>query len=155
MIDVRGARVAVIGAGGSARAICHGLSRRGAEVTIYARELKKAQPLADEFNTQIAALESFKGEAEVVINCSPVGMSGPSEGLSLIKAESLEGVKLVYDLIYTPEETALLGDAKRAGCRTLGGLAMLVGQAAEQFRLWTGLEAPMDVMWRAARGDRL
>jgi shikimate 5-dehydrogenase len=82
-------------------------------------------------------------------------MSGPSEGLSLIKAESLEGVMLVYDLIYTPEETALLGDAKRAGCRTLGGLAMLVGQAAEQFQLWTGLEAPIDVKWRAARGDRL
>jgi 3-dehydroquinate dehydratase / shikimate dehydrogenase len=155
MIDVRGARVAVIGAGGAARAICHGLSRRGAEVTIYARELKKAQPLADEFNTQIASLESFKGEADIVINCSPVGMSGPSVGRSLIKAESLEGVKLVYDLIYTPEETALLRDAARAGCRTLGGLAMLVGQAAEQFRLWTGLEAPVDVMWRAARGDWL
>jgi len=151
MIDVRGARVAVIGAGGSARAICYGLNRRGAEVTIYARDLKKARPLADEFKTRIAALETFKGEADVVINCSPVGMSGPSVGRSLIKAESLEGVKLVYDLIYTPEETALLGDAERAGCRTLGGLAMLVGQAAEQFRLWTGLEAPVDVMWQAVR----
>jgi len=155
MIDVKGARVAVIGAGGSARAICYGLSHRGAEVTIYARDLKKAQPLADEFKTRIAPTESFDGEADVVINCAPVGMSGHSEGRSLIKAESLEGVKLVYDLIYTPEETALLADAKRAGCRTLGGLAMLVGQAAEQFRLWTGLEAPMDVMWRAARGDWL
>ena len=148
---MRGARVAVIGAGGSARAICHGLSRRGAEVTIYARDLKKAQPLAGEFNTQIASLESFKGEADIVINCSPVGMSGHCEGRSLIKAESLEGVKRVYDLIYTPEETALLRDATQAGCRTLGGLAMLVGQAAEQFRLWTGLEAPVDVMWQAAR----
>jgi 3-dehydroquinate dehydratase / shikimate dehydrogenase len=155
MIDVRGARVAVIGAGGSARAICHGLSRRGAEVTIYARDFKKAQPLADEFKARIASLESFNGEADVVINCSPVGMSGPSKGLSLIKAESLEGVKLVYDLIYTPEETALLVDAKQAGCRTLGGLAMLVGQAVEQFRLWTGLEAPVDVMWQAARSDWL
>ncbi|MGH8845777.1 MAG: shikimate dehydrogenase family protein, partial [Polaromonas sp.] len=150
MIDVKGARVAVIGAGGSARAICYGLSQRGADVTIYARDLKKAQLLADEFKTRIASLESFRGEADVVINCAPVGMSGHSEGRSLIKAESLEGVKLVYDLVYTPEETALLGDAKRAGCRTLGGLAMLVGQAAEQFRLWTGLEAPVDVMWRAA-----
>jgi 3-dehydroquinate dehydratase/shikimate dehydrogenase len=149
MIDVHNARVAVIGAGGSARAICYGLSHRGADVTIYARDLKKAQPLADEFRTRIATLESFKGEADVVINCAPVGMSGHSEGRSLIKAESLEGVKLVYDLIYTPEETALLSDAKRAGCRTLGGLAMLVGQAAEQFRLWTGLEAPVDVMWQA------
>src|SRR5262245_24131434 len=152
MIDVKGARVAVIGSGGSARAICYGLSRRGADVTIYARDLKKAQPLADEFGARTASLESFNGEADVVINCAPVGMSGPSEGLSLIKAESLEGVKLVYDLIYTPEETALLAAAKRAGCRTLGGLAMLVGQAAEQFRLWTGLEAPADELWRAARG---
>jgi 3-dehydroquinate dehydratase/shikimate dehydrogenase len=153
MIDVRGARVAVIGAGGSARAICYGLSQRGAGVTIYARELKKAQPLADEFKTRLAQLDSFSGGADVVINCSPVGMSGHSEGRSLIKAESLEGVKLVYDLIYAPEETALLGEAKRAGCRTLGGLAMLVGQAAEQFRLWTGLEAPIDVLWRAVKDN--
>jgi 3-dehydroquinate dehydratase / shikimate dehydrogenase len=153
MIDVRGARVAVIGAGGSARAVCYGLSQRGAGVTIYARELKRAQPLADEFKTRIAPLESFGGEADVVINCAPIGMSGHSEGRSLIKAEALEGVNLVYDLIYTPEETALLGEAKRAGCRTLGGMAMLVSQAAEQFRLWTGLEAPVEVMWRAVRGD--
>jgi 3-dehydroquinate dehydratase/shikimate dehydrogenase len=150
MIDVHGARVAVLGAGGSARAVCYGLSQRDAFVTIYARDFKKAQPLADEFMARIAPLESFNGEADIVINCSPVGMSGHSEGRSLIKAESLEGVKLVYDLIYTPEETALLADAKRAGCRTLGGLAMLVGQAAEQFRLWTGLEIPVDVMWSAA-----
>jgi 3-dehydroquinate dehydratase/shikimate dehydrogenase len=153
MIDVHGARVAVIGAGGSARAICYGLSQRDAAVTIYARELKKAQPLADEFKTRIATLDSFKGETDVVINCAPVGMSGHSEGRSLLKPESLEGVKLVYDLIYAPEETALLRDAKRAGCRTLGGLAMLVWQAAEQFRLWTELEAPVDVMWRAINGE--
>jgi shikimate dehydrogenase len=67
----------------------------------------------------------------------------------------LRGVKLVYDLVYTPEETALLRAARAAGCRTLGGLAMLVGQAVEQFRLWTGLEAPVDVMWQAVRpGER-
>jgi 3-dehydroquinate dehydratase/shikimate dehydrogenase len=153
MIDVKGARVAVIGAGGSARAICYGLSWRGADVTIYARDLKKAQPLGDEFKMRTSSLESFNGEADVVINCTPIGMRDHSEGRSTIKAETLEGVKLVYDLIYTPEETALLRDAKHAGCQTLGGLAMLVGQAAEQFRLWTGLEAPVDVMWRAVRGD--
>ncbi|MGE0130767.1 MAG: shikimate dehydrogenase [Blastocatellales bacterium] len=149
MIDVKNARVAVIGAGGSARAICYGLRERGADTTIYARDLKKAQPLADEFKAQMATLDSFNGEADVVINCAPIGMHGHSEGQSLINAELLKSVKLVYDLIYTPEETALLRDAKQAGCQTLGGLAMLVGQAAEQFRLWTGLEAPVDVMWRA------
>jgi 3-dehydroquinate dehydratase/shikimate dehydrogenase len=149
LLDVKSARVAVIGAGGSARAICYGLAERGADVTIYARDLKKAQPLAEEFKTRIASLESFRGGVDVVINCTPIGMHGHSEGQSPINADSLKNVKLVYDLIYTPEETALLRNAKQAGCQTLGGLAMLVGQAREQFRLWTGLEAPVDVMWQA------
>ena len=147
--DVRGARVAVIGAGGSARAICYGLRQRNADVTIYARDTRKAQPLADEFKTSLNTLDSFNGQADIIINCSPIGMHGHSEGQSLLRKESLPGVKLVYDLIYTPEETALLRDARQAGCQTLGGLAMLVGQAVEQFRLWTGLEVPTDVMWQA------
>src|SRR5215510_12155386 len=84
MIDLKGARVAVIGAGGSARAICYGLSQRGAVVTIYARDMRKAQPLADEFKIRIAPLESFERNADIVINCAPVGMSGHSEGRSLI-----------------------------------------------------------------------
>jgi shikimate dehydrogenase len=149
LMDVRGARVAVLGAGGAARAICYGLNERGADVTIYSRDVRKAQPLADEFKAQTASLGSFKGEADVVINCTPLGMSGHSENHSPVEAESLSGVKLVYDLVYNPEETVLLRDARGAGGRTLGGLAMLVGQAAEQFRLWTGSEAPADVMWRA------
>ena len=145
-----GPRVAVIGAGGSARAICYGLNQRGAAVTIFARDLHKAQSLADEFNTKLAALDTFSGDTDIVINCTPIGMLHHSEGQSPLRADSLAGVKLVYDLIYTPEDTALLRDANAAGCQTLGGLAMLVGQAREQFRLWTGLEAPLEVMWQAA-----
>src|SRR5262249_61822127 len=91
-------------------------------------------------------LESFDGQSEIVINCTPLGMSRHSEGQLPISPETLRGVKLVYDLIYTPEETALLQTARNVGCQTLGGLAMLVAQAAEQFRLWTGLEAPVEVM---------
>jgi shikimate dehydrogenase len=148
MIGLRGARVAVIGAGGSARAICYGLSQRGANVTIFARNLKKALPLAQEFNAKLMALSAFKGETEIVINCTPIGMRHHSEDQSPLNFESLQGVKLVYDLIYTPEETALLRDAKSANCQTLGGLAMLIGQAAEQFRLWTGTSPPVDVFWQ-------
>lgn len=150
-LDVRGARVAVLGAGGSARAVCYGLQQRGAEVTIYARAAAKAQPLADEFNATAAALDRFHGQADIVINCTPLGMKGHSEGQSPITAESLRGVRLVFDLVYNPEETALLQAAQTAGCDTLSGLAMLVAQAAEQFRLWTGRPAPIDVMWQAAR----
>jgi 3-dehydroquinate dehydratase/shikimate dehydrogenase len=151
LLDVRDARAAVLGAGGSARAVCYGLQQRGAEVTVYAREAAKAQPLAAEFNAAAAALASFQGQTDIVINCTPMGMKGHSEGVSPVTAETLQGVRLVYDLVYNPEQTALLQAAQTAGCQTLGGLAMLVAQAAEQFRLWTGRAAPLDVMWQAAR----
>ena len=99
LMDVRDARVAVLGAGGSARAICDGLRERGAEVTIYARNIAKAQPLASEFHAQTASLESFRGQADVVINCTPIGMHGHSEGESPIRAEALQGeTGLRFDL---------------------------------------------------------
>jgi shikimate 5-dehydrogenase len=148
-IELRNARVAVLGAGGSARAVCYGLSERGAVTTVYARDVNKAQPLAREFNAQSAALTDFKGECDIVINCTPIGMKGVAEGQSPVPAETLRGVKLVYDLVYNPEMTQLLSDAQSAGCAVLGGLTMLVAQAGEQFRLWTGETAPTKLMWRA------
>jgi len=145
LVDLRNARVAVIGAGGSARALLYGLRQRRANITIFARDSRKAQPLGDEFGAKVSSLESFAGKADIVINCTPIGMHGHSEGQSPLPAASLQGVKLVYDLIYTPEKTALLNDAEAAGCQTLGGLAMLAGQAAEQFRLWTGMEVSKEI----------
>ncbi len=149
LLDVKGARAAIIGAGGAARAICYGLQQRGTKVTIYARDVHKAQTLADEFNANAAAISAFHGNADIVINCTPVGMQGHNQNASPIQGDALQNVRLVYDLIYNPQETQLLKEAKAAGCQTLGGMAMLLGQAAEQFRLWTGEEAPLDVMWRA------
>ena len=140
LIELKSARVAVLGAGGSARAVCFGLKERGALVSIHARNLKKAQILAHEFAAEVRPIESFDGHADLVINCTPIGMRGHSEGESPIKVEYLKDVKLVYDLVYNPEETALLRGAEKAGCRTLGGLEMLTAQAAGQFHLWTGLE---------------
>ena len=137
---------AVIGAGGSARAVCYGLRERGAAVTVYARDPEKARILAAEFDAAAAPLDEFRGAADILVNCTPIGMHGHSEGQSPVPAERLRDVELVYDLIYTPEETALLAAARAAGSRTLGGLEMLLAQAGEQFRLWTGLQAPLDVM---------
>lgn len=150
LIELRDARVAVIGAGGAARAICYGLSERGAQVTVFARNQNKAQMLADEFSAHAALIENFDGKTDIVINCTPLGMQGHDEGTSPLSAERLNGVKLVYDLIYNPVETALLKDARTAGCQTLSGLAMLIGQAAEQFRLWTGQDAPVELMLETA-----
>jgi 3-dehydroquinate dehydratase/shikimate dehydrogenase len=150
LMNVKDARAAIIGAGGAARAICYGLRERGARVTIYARDLHKAQTLAAEFNAQAADLADFNGEADLVINCTPVGMRGHKEDASPLPAEALQNVRLVYDLIYNPLATRLLQEANAAGCQTLGGLAMLLGQAAEQFRLWTGTAAPLAVMRQTA-----
>lgn len=148
-IELHNARVAVLGAGGSARAVCYGLKRSGATTTVFARDVGKAQTLADEFNASAASLSEFKGDCDVVINCTPMGMKGYGEGQSPVAAKSLRDVKLVFDLVYNPEMTQLLSDAQSAGCTILGGLTMLVAQAGEQFRLWTGEEAPFKLMWRA------
>jgi 3-dehydroquinate dehydratase/shikimate dehydrogenase len=143
LIDVKKAKVAVIGAGGAARAICYGLIERHANVTVYARDPGKARLIARDFSVETASIDDFNGQADVLINCTPIGMRGHSEGLSPVKAASLRGVRLVYDLVYNPQETALLRQARDAGCQMLGGLAMLVGQAEEQFRLWTGEKVRM------------
>jgi 3-dehydroquinate dehydratase / shikimate dehydrogenase len=120
-VTLKGARVAVLGTGGSARAVIYGLKQRGAEVISFGRK----------------TLNEFKGDVEIVINCTPLGMKGDNEGRSPVR--DLSGVKLVYDLVYNPEETELLRIARTAGCETIGGLEMFYAQAEEQYRLWSGM----------------
>ena len=78
-------------------------------------------------------------------------LHGGEEGRSPLEGTRIPGSALVYDLVYNPVDTPLLLAAKRAGAKTLGGLAMLVYQGASAFELWTGKKAPMDVMFKAAR----
>ena len=134
--------VAVIGAGGAARAALWALRREGAKVTLFARAPIKAAILAQFFEVPCEPLEgaSFDGY-DVVINATP---EAPAT------AEQLAGAGLVYDLIYNPIETALLKEARKAGCDTLGGLPMLVAQARLQFELWTGKKPSAAVMHNAA-----
>ncbi len=135
---LRDARVAVIGAGGAARAAIWALQRQDANVTVFARNVSKAQSLANLFGISCASLTeaSFAG-FDLVINTTPVG-SGAHIDQSPITREQLSGSRCVYDLIYNPRETLLLREAHEAGCETLGGLEMLVAQAGLQFELWTG-----------------
>ena len=140
--SLKALRVAVIGAGGAARAAVWALRRDGAGVTVFARNPIKGGLLAEAFGASCEALSgaSFRGY-DVVINATP---ECPAT------SEQLAGAGVGYDLIYNPIETGFLREARAAGCQTLGGLAMLVAQARLQFELWTGQIPPADVMHDAA-----
>lgn len=138
--DLSNARVALLGAGGAARACVYALKKAGADVTIFARNLDKAKLLSDESGIALNQLPTASNQLlnfDILVNSTPVGMKGKSEGESPIHKASLEGLKLVYDLIYAPEKTKLLSDAAELGIKTLGGMEMLLGQAAAQQKLWT------------------
>ncbi len=151
VVELEGARVAVIGAGGAARALLWSLRARGAQTTVFARETARAAETAEEFGARLSQFgdASFAGY-ELVINETPLGTRGPYEKETPATAAQLRGARVVYDLVYNPAETRLLREARAAGCVTVGGLPMLVAQAAAQFRLWTGREAPVEVMRAAA-----
>jgi shikimate dehydrogenase len=88
----------------------------------------------------------------LLINCTSVGMSGTNqEKDSPVPSELIPSGALVFDLIYRPVKTPLLKAAEERGARVLGGLPMLIYQGAESFALWTGREAPVEVMLAAAR----
>lgn len=131
---LRDAKVAVIGAGGAARAAVYALRQQNAVVTVFARDVVKAQSLG-------VACESLSGASfagyDFVINATPLG-SGARIDQTPATREQLNGVRCVYDLIYNPRETRLLREALAAGCETLGGLEMLISQGKLQFELWTG-----------------
>lgn len=132
------AKVAIVGAGGAARAAMYALRRQHARITLFARDVVKAQPLAQFFDVSCESLAgaSFAGY-DFVVNATPLG-SGAHIDQTPLTEEQLKGVWCVYDLIYNPRETRLIREARAAGCKTLGGLDMLIAQAKLQFELWTG-----------------
>ena len=149
--NLKGERCAVIGAGGAARAVIYGLLERGAQVKVFARSFDRANSLSESFGVSVSGIESLQSnDARVIVNTTPVGMRGHSEGSSPVPAEVLQDRKIVYDLVYNPLETQLLRDARAAGCQTVSGIEMLIAQAALQFELWTGRKPPIETMREAA-----
>jgi 3-dehydroquinate dehydratase/shikimate dehydrogenase len=149
--DLTEARVALFGAGGAARACVKTLRDEGAAVTIFGRNAEKGQALAQEFGAAYqpsAGDRIMSDEFDIVVNATPLGM-GTNSNFTVLTAPQLERLKLVYDLIYNPAETRLMREAKTAGVPAIGGLEMLIAQGAEQFRIWTGLEAPVQEMREA------
>jgi 3-dehydroquinate dehydratase/shikimate dehydrogenase len=141
-------RASVLGAGGAARAVVQGLSSRGATVTVHARRQEAAAALAAHFACAAGDWPPEAGAWDLLVNTTPVG-TWPRVEESPVEASILHG-RLVYDLVYNPPETALLRAARERGAKTIGGLEMLVRQAAAQFEWWTRHPAPVEVMRTAA-----
>ncbi|NKB88030.1 MAG: type I 3-dehydroquinate dehydratase [Acidobacteria bacterium] len=143
-----GACAAVLGAGGAARAAVLALQQAGADVTVFARDVSRAEVATGDLGCAIRGFSDFRPGASVIVNSTPVGML-PTDG-SPIPTTDLEGDEVVMDMIYRPQWTRLLADAKERGCRTVNGLEMFLAQAAAQYRWWLDDEAPADVMRDAA-----
>ncbi len=145
-------RCAVLGTGGAARAALWSLLEHEADVTVYGRDVEKAKNLAGEFGSSWNNLDGASfGSFSVVINATPLGTVGPLVAETPAVASQLSGASFVYDLVYNPISTRFMAEAESVGCKTLGGLEMLVTQAEEQFKLWTGGTAPEGVMREAAK----
>jgi shikimate dehydrogenase len=147
-VELAGQRAAVLGAGGAAAAVLAALTSRGADVTVYARRPEAAQRIAARFGVKAASWPPDPGTWDLLVNTTPVG-TWPDCDASPVEAPIVHS-GVVYDLVYNPQDTALLKQARAAGCSAIGGLEMLVRQAAGQFEWWTGQRAPLEVMQAAA-----
>lgn len=143
--------VAVIGAGGVARAVVAGLAHYGATVVVYNRTLERAEELAAGFSGGAGKVVAARLEklcdscCQVYINCTSVGMHPDIDQTPMPTPPDAWGPgTVVFDTIYNPLETKWMLDAKASGCLTIPGTEMFVRQAAAQFKLWTGLNAPLE-----------
>jgi len=160
-IEPGGSKVFLAGAGGAARAVMSAFCMNGAErIYVLNRTLDKAQRLASDFGERftktsieavpfgdVKAIEAALGKADILVNSTSSGMDG-REGLDL-PLDKMKKTAAVYDLVYKPRETELVKEARGLGLKAAGGLGMLLYQGALSFEIWTGRQAPVDVMKKA------
>jgi len=151
-LRLKGARIAVLGAGGAARAAVFGLVAQGAEVFVVNRTHEKAVALARQAKAKSLKHEVFaKQRFDVLINSTPCGMKGVKQTLPI--AENELNASLVFDMVYNPIETPLLKLAHSRGLAVVSGLEMFVQQGARQFEIWTGKPAPENEMLRVVEHE--
>lgn len=143
----RGHQAVVIGAGGAARAVVYALVKLGVQVRVVNRTRERAQRLASELGASLGDLDA---PYDLLIHATPVGMD-PNPEATPVPTDALRPGALVFDAVYRPLETRLLREARTRGCRTVDGLRMLVHQAREQIRIWSGISPSFDHLYRIAR----
>ncbi len=152
--NLTGKHVALIGAGGAARAAVYGFVKKGAKVTIFNRTIKKAKELAEEFGCSYASLDELEKVKvlDIIFNATSVGLHSEENQTPLPK-KYITNKHIVFDAIYSSFETRLLQEAKEKGAKTIHGLKMFLYQGTEQFKLYTGHEAPSDIMKKVLIGN--
>ncbi len=146
-LSLKGAKVLVLGAGGSARAAVFGLRDKGADVFIYNRTPETAAKLAKQAGAKVIKREAIpKTSFDVILNATPVGMAG-NKAAQILGAEDLK-TKYVFDLVYHPADTPLIRLARAKDIPVITGVEMFVQQGARQFEIWTGKPAPEEEMLR-------
>jgi shikimate dehydrogenase len=152
-IPVKGRHVAVIGAGGAARAVAFGVAGQGARATIFNRSRDKGEALAADLGVDFKPLSEFTAEGcDILVNTTPLGML-PQREDTPVPVEKLRPGLVVMDIVYNPLKTRLLREAEAAGCTTIDGVSMFVRQGVRQFELWTGLAAPVEIMRMAVEAE--
>jgi shikimate dehydrogenase len=146
---IEGKSVALIGAGGAARAIGFGLVAAGGRVTVLNRSRTNGERLAGDLKAEFSPINDWQqGRYEILINTTPVGMHPDTDATPIPNCD-LSKEMIVMDIVYNPLETQFLKNAVASGCQTINGVDMLVFQGAQQLELWTGQKPPVEVM-RAA-----
>ncbi|MCC5972829.1 MAG: shikimate dehydrogenase [Rubellimicrobium sp.] len=146
--------VAVLGAGGAARAVIESLLAAGAtEILLANRTRPKAEALKSDFGARIRVVDWVQAgniieDAATIVNTTSLGMTGAAE--LRVPLDGLHPGQVVTDLVYNPLETRLLAEARAAGCVTVDGLGMLLHQAVPAFERWFGVRPEVDDAVRAA-----
>jgi 3-dehydroquinate dehydratase/shikimate dehydrogenase len=153
-MKLRLVRATVLGAGGAARSVAVALASAGVRVTLSARRAEQAHGVAALTGAAVVPWPPDPATWDLLVNATPVGTAPHGDRSPLPDDYLFHGGSMVYDLVYNPPDTRLLKDAARAGCRTMGGLDMLVAQAQAQFEWWTG-QRPADRIMRDAALARL
>ena len=142
-LGVQGKNVLILGAGGAAKAVAHGIADARGNVFIANRSPEKGRALAQACHGQFVPMEEAqKLRPDMIINTTPIGMDS-APGLSC-PLDCLEKKPVVMDAVYTPLNTPLIQAARERGCTVVDGLSMFVAQAAAQFELWTGIEPDLE-----------
>jgi len=148
---IHGRLILILGAGGVARTLAHGLHREGALVIIANRTTERGLGLADEIGCRAVDWNARNAQhCEIVINCTPIGQH-PEVDESPLHPSVFRPGMVVMDCVYNPETTMMIREARDRSCRVVTGVEMFIRQAAEQFKLFTGVDAPVDVMTAAVR----